>query len=390
MFKKVLYVLVVLVFLTGCAPKVLTQTPTVVPEEFSPVPPAETLSPIELRDPLLLQGKQVDLISYQEIDNHLLRLVMRERDSERLVAVTITEFIYFPVTVVNGITSVDYSTTAMTYYNGDFFTVNPKFQDTFPSNSAGTVYVQVGDGFSMFAVTGLFIPTETDRYIQGLVDDYQKNRTRKAEMIGARALHNAELVDQNDPLSENHFNSKFESGMSDLSFSIPSTQCSYLAESYSEWGTEWHEYGYLTEELCGSSESQNPLPGLESQLESQYDSLAIDHTTFISMMSMSFDDFSRYYSYVSNMLPYVFELAYARGEICPGGQVDLPNGMTGTAFESPGWVDIDGGFVFEHGIDFVVSFGEQHFFIPYGGYFVVTDARQTRDIYALFTTCSER
>ncbi len=188
MFKKLLYMLFVLVLLTGCTPKALTQTPTVVHEQFSPIPNAETVtpSPLKITDLCTLSGKAVDLISYQKTEDNRLSLIMRERDSGSLVAVTMTIFLYSPLTVKNGVTHADLSTDALTDFDWLLSTDLPDGKVDFPQNSSGTVYCRVGDGFSMIAITGLFSPTEKDLYIQTLVDTYQANRAVKAEMLGAR------------------------------------------------------------------------------------------------------------------------------------------------------------------------------------------------------------
>ena len=386
MFKKVLYVLFVLVLVSGCAPKALTQTPTLALEEFSPVLPAETVSPLVLRDPCELRDKEVDLLSYQRTTDNKLSLVMRERDSGSLVAVKVTIFYYMPLRVENGVTSGYRPTDTLTQFDMSGVIEYPpdlsyeRFD--FPSNSSGTVYCRIGDGFSHVAVTGLFTPTERDLYIQGLVNAYQANRDIKTEMLGVRALHNAALVNPANPAIEMRYYSLLENSLSDWDFKIPGNQCWSLTRSYKEWGIDWEQYTALRQ-MCGFKNDMLSLYGWSDP----YRGLAID---FTGNGNKVLGDFARYYSYAGGMLPSIFDLIRAHEEICPGGQVSLPNGMTGTAYESPRWVDIDGGFVFEHGIDFVVSFGEQHFFIPYGGYFVVTDAAHTPDEYALFTTCSER
>jgi hypothetical protein len=378
MFKKVLYVLIVFVFLTGCAPKVLTQTPTVVPEEFSPVPPAETSSPIELQDPCELKDKEVDLISYQKTENDNISVVINQRDSGQLVTIAVTVFLYAPVTVTNGVTSnADVSEDVLTYFDHSSPDRLSEGIFYFPNNSSGTVDCLIGDEFSLIAVTGLFSPTENDQYIKSLVNSYQASRDTKAVMLGVTTLHDASLIDPSDPGREIHYYSNFLFDQQSWWFTIPKSQCYTLIESYKEWGTDWSQYTKLSE-MCGIPDDRS---------RDAFAALAIDNVDFGSKTS---GDFNRYYSYASGMLPSVFDLTHAQEEICPGGQVNLPGGMTGTAYESTGWIDNYGGFAFEYGIDFVVSFGEQHFFIPYGGYFVVTDSAHTPNEYALFTTCSER
>jgi hypothetical protein len=377
MFKKVLYVLFTLVLLTGCAPEALTQTPTVALEEFSPVPPAETVSPIELRDPCELRNKEVDLMSYQKTENDNISIVIRLRDSGQLVTIAVTAFLYAPVTVTNGVTSnADVSADVLTYFEHSSPEKLAEGLFYFPPDSSGSTDCLIGDGFSLIAITGLFSPTENDLYIKSLVNSYQANRDTKAGMLGVTALHDASLIDPSNP-SRIHYYSNFLFNQESWWFTIPKSQCYALIESYKEWGTDWSQYTKLSE-MCGIPDDRS---------RDAFAALAIDNVDFGSKTP---GDFNRYYSYASGMLPSVFNLELAQEEICPGGQVNLPGGMTGTAYESSGWIDIDGGFVFEYGIDFVISFGDQHFFIPYGGYFVVTDAAHTPDEYALFTTCTER
>ncbi len=198
----------------------------------------------------------------------------------------------------------------------------------------------------------------------------------------ARALHDAALANPPDPMNEGRYFSILEISQTGEFFSIPESQCWALTQGYKEWGIDWKQYTALRQ-MCGFTDSSDLSLGYNDP----YAGLAIDNTKF-GYKPMG--DFNRYYSYAGRMLPSVFDLSYSLGKICPGGKVELPNGMTGTAYQSTGWVDYDGGFVFDRGIDFVVSYGEQHFFIPYGGYFVVTDAAHTRDEYALYTTCSEK
>lgn len=373
-------------FLIGCSPKTLTQTPTVAVDEFSPIPPAATTSPLELRNPCILSGEMVDLISYQKTDGDKLSLIIRERDSGRLVTIKATIFFYAPLRVENGVTNRYRPADTLTYFDmsgpGEGFP--PDLSDEkfdFPPNSSGSVYCQIGDGFSIIAITGLFSPTEKDLMIQSLVDAYQANRDIKTEMLGVRSLHYSALDDPSTPLAENQYISLYEMNRDDWDFSIPGVQCWVMTRSYKEWGVDWEQYSALRQ-MCGFEDDTVSLYGWSDP----YRGLAID---FTGDGNKALADFNRYYSYASGMIPSVFDPIYAE-EICPGGQVNLPSGMTGTAYESPGWVDIDGGFVFELGIDFVVSFGEQHFFIPYGGYFVVTDAAHTLDEYMIYITCSDK
>jgi len=386
MFKKVLYVLFTLVLLTGCAPEALTQTPTVALEEFSPVPPAATSYPTELLDPCVLIDKVVDLLSYQRTTDNMLFLVMRDHDSGSLVAVKVSIFYYMPVRLENGVTSGYRPTDTLTQFNmtgGYEYPQDMSYEKfDFPPNSTGSVYCRIGDKFSRFEVVGLYTPTENDLYIQRLVDAYQTNRALKAETLGARALPNGTLIYPENPAAELRFYSLLDNDWDEWDSDIPGGQCWMVTRAYKEWGTDWAQYAALRQ-LCGFEDDMLSLYGWSDP----YRGLALD---FTGNGKKALGDFNRYYSYASGMLPSVFNLELAQEEICPGGQVNLPGGMTGTAYESSGWIDIDGGFVFEYGIDFVISFGDQHFFIPYGGYFVVTDAAHTPDEYALFTTCTER
>lgn len=386
MFKKVLYVLAVFVFLTGCTQEAVTQTPTVAHNEFSPVPPSPTAVPEKAYIFCEPEGKEVDLISYERTVDNQLSLVMRERSSGRLVNVIVTIFYYNPLTIKNGVTSFDTTANTLNYFymtrEETYPPGLPGEKFNFPSNSSGTVFCQIGDGFVLMAITGLFSPTENDLYIKRLFDNYRTNRDKKAEMLGARALHNAQWVYPNDPDSEIAYYSIFDNSLRDWDLFVPGTQCWLLTLSYIEWGTDWKQYTNLRE-MCGFKDSTHVM----SDLDVSYRGFAIDYQIYDNK---SFGDFNRYYSFPSGMLPDTFNLSYARGEICPGGQVDLPSDMTGTAFESTGWIDLDSGFVFDYGIDFVISFSQQHFFIPYGGFFVVTNTTYTHIEYALFTTCSER